>query len=95
MKTRAVSLLISLALLFIWSASVYAVEHKKDINNATMEELLEVKGIGERKARAILDYIRENEGVNNMDELRNVKGIGEKTLEELKKKFEVKKIKKE
>ncbi len=91
MRMKAASLLVSLALLFVWSASVYAVEYKNDINNATIEDLVEVKGIGEKKAEAILDYIRESGSVKDMNDLINVKGIGEKTLEELKKKFEVKK----
>ena len=32
---------------------------KKDINKATVEELVTVKGIAEKKAQAILDFVKE------------------------------------
>ncbi len=64
---------------------------KKDINKATVEELVTVKGIGEKNAQAILDFVKEKGGIETMDELLEVKGIGPETLDELKAHFEVKK----
>ncbi len=63
---------------------------KKDINNATLETLTSVKGIGEKKAAVILSYLQEYGPVKNMDELLKVRGIGEKILEKIKEEFEVK-----
>ena len=63
---------------------------KKDINNATLETLTSVKGIGEKKASVILGYLQEHGPVKDMDELLKVKGIGEKILEKIKEAFEVK-----
>jgi competence protein ComEA len=63
---------------------------KKDINNATVEELMAIKGIGRKRAESIVRYIKEKKGINNMDELLELRGIGEKTLERLKEFYEVK-----
>lgn len=60
-----------------------------DINQATQDQLEQVKGIGEVKARAILDYIRSHGPITDMNQLLNINGIGEKTLESIKQKFSV------
>ncbi len=61
---------------------------KLDINKATHEELTRVKGIGDKKAAAILQFIRDHGPVRKMDELLEVRGVGEKTLDRLKEVFE-------
>jgi competence protein ComEA len=61
-----------------------------DINKATVEDLVTVKGIGQKKAETIVSFITERGGLASMDDLTEVKGVGPKLLEELKKHFEVK-----
>ena len=52
-----------------------------NINTASAVQLMELDGIGEVKAAAIIEYRREHGIFKSIDELVNVKGIGEKTLE--------------
>lgn len=55
-----------------------------NINTATAEELAEfLPGIGEVKAKRIVEYREASGGFDSVDELLNVSGIGEKTLETL------------
>lgn len=54
-----------------------------NINTANQQELMTLKGIGEVKSKAIIDYRTEHGYFSSVDELINVKGIGEKTLEKL------------
>ncbi len=52
-----------------------------DINTADVETLMSVKGIGEKRAAAIIDY-REQHGLfNSVDDLVDVKGISETLIE--------------
>ncbi|WP_428738925.1 ComEA family DNA-binding protein [Sulfurimonas sp.] len=53
-----------------------------DINTANADSLASLKGVGEKKAKAIVMYRQTHGCFKNIDALQNVKGIGEKTIAE-------------
>ena len=66
------------------SVAAVQVSEKVDINTATNEQLATIKGIGVKKAQAIIDYRQANGDFVSLEQLVNVKGIGEGTLEKIK-----------
>ena len=52
-----------------------------NINTATLEELQTIKGIGKKKAEAILQYRKEHGAFRTKEDLLQVKRIGKKALE--------------
>ena len=52
-----------------------------NVNTATASQLCSLKGIGEKKAAAIIQYRDEHGDFTSVDQLLNVPGIGEKLLE--------------
>jgi competence protein ComEA len=54
-----------------------------NINTADAQTLAaELKGVGEKKAQAIVDYRVENGPFKSVTDLTSVKGIGDKLLED-------------
>lgn len=60
-----------------------SVPGKVNINTATAEELMTLKGIGEVKARKIVEDRERNGNFSSIQDLIRVNGIGEKTLEKI------------
>ena len=63
-----------------------------DINNANKKELMSLKGIGEKKANAIVSH-RKGKCFKNVNALTDVKGIGPKFIEKNKKNLKAGKCK--
>lgn len=54
-----------------------------DINDADMDELCSLPGIGETLALRILEYRSKIGGFSSMEQLLDIKGIGQQTYEEI------------
>ena len=54
-----------------------------DINNADVDMLMSLPGIGEKTAQKIGDYRKANGPFKSIDDLLNVKGIGPKVLNKI------------
>lgn len=54
-----------------------------DLNTASKQELMNVKGIGAKRADAIIEY-RSKTPFKSVDDLKNVKGFGGKLFQKVK-----------
>ena len=59
-----------------------------NINTATIEELKTLNGIGDSKAKSIIEYREQNGGFKSKEDIKNVTGIGEKMFERIKEQIE-------
>ena len=65
-------------------------ENKKiNINTASLEELITLNGLGEAKAKSIIEYRTNTSLFNTIEDLLNVKGIGQKIFDGIKDFIEV------
>lgn len=77
------SLFLSTILLLSTSAiSAQKLAEKVNINTANAEQIASaISGIGDSKAKAIVEYRTSHGKFKTIDSLENVDGIGEKTIE--------------
>jgi len=54
-----------------------------NINIATIDELQTIKGVGESKAKSIIEYRKENK-FTKIEDIKNVSGIGDSLFEKIK-----------
>ena len=73
---RAVALFV-LATIFSFGMSV------DEVNSASKTDLIKIKGIGEKKADAIIQY-REKSPFASLGDLKKVKGVGSALVENIK-----------
>lgn len=53
-----------------------------NLNESTLEQLVTLKGIGEKKAHAIIAYRQRAGDFKSIEDLLKVKGVGEKVIED-------------
>lgn len=58
-------------------------QQKVNINTATVEQLKQLPGIGQRKAEAIISYREQHGTFATIQDLGNVKGIGKRMMQRL------------
>lgn len=77
-----ISIIFVLVFLFVGLPNLCAEDLKEiNINTASANELMDLKGIGEKKAAAIIEF-RETNGIfKQPEDLMKVPGIGPKTFE--------------
>lgn len=54
-----------------------------NLQTATKDELMAIKGIGEKKAELIIEYRKKNK-INTPDDLKNIKGFGDSIVNNIK-----------
>ena len=83
MKKNIIILLIfSILLAFIIGTAFY----QPSIHDATIEELQEINGIGEKLSQDIYMYLKVNKGAT-IEDLDDIKYIGEITIKKIKRKY--------
>lgn len=66
------------------SSKESALNRKINLNNAAIDDLILLPGVGKSIAQRIIEYREVHKGFKKPEEIRNVKGIGEKKYDKLK-----------
>ena len=59
-------------------------QNKIDLNSASVDDLMTLKGIGAKYAQRIVEYRESNGPFTQIDDIMKIKGIGTKTFESIK-----------
>lgn len=71
------------------SQNAAQVQQTININTADLETLTQLKGVGAKKAEAIIAWRDANGGFKSVDQLLEIKGIGESILESNREKIQI------
>lgn len=70
-------------------ASKAVIQQTININTADVETLTQLKGIGTKKAEAIIAWREQNGGFTSVEQLLEIKGIGAATLDANRQKIQI------
>lgn len=82
-----------LILFLILPALSYAAGNIININTADKETLMTIKGVGERRAEAIIQYRQEHGPFTSVEQLAEIRGIGQSLIDDNRDNLVVKKDK--
>jgi competence protein ComEA len=71
------------------TTNVEVMQQNVHLNKSTIDDLVTLKGIGHKKAQAIVTYRQQIGGFKSVSELIKVKGIGEKILSDNKDRLKI------
>jgi competence protein ComEA len=71
------------------TGSINKIDLPININSATIKELVNLPGIGEKTALSILNYRTKKGKFNKIEELLNIKGIGKAKFDKIKNLIEI------
>jgi competence protein ComEA len=81
-RKRLVVLSIAIAIVMVFIVPAWAADAGKiNLNKATVEELIQLKGIGQKYAERIIQFREKNGPFKKTEDLMNVPGIGPKIWE--------------
>jgi len=71
----------TLCLMLLVVAFSASAQQQLNLNQATVEQLVSLKGIGEKTAHNIVEYRQAHGAFNSVEDIVKVKGVGQKTLD--------------
>ena len=81
---RYFSILMIIASIMLVATMTMAEEGNKiNLNTATVEDLMQIKGVGKSYAERIIEYREKNGPFKEIEDIMKVKGIGPKTFEKI------------
>jgi competence protein ComEA len=90
-KTKLlVSLFVAVSMVMVFIGPLWSADEVKiNLNEATVEELIQLKGIGQKYAERIIEFREKNGPFKKIEDLMNVPGIGQKIFDNNKDKIVV------
>jgi competence protein ComEA len=82
---RTFAIILAIAVVVVLAMPSWAGDKEKiNINTATVDQLIQLKGIGNKYAARIIEYREKNGPFDKLEDIMKVKGIGPKTFETIK-----------